>query len=95
TSTSKFLFFEEVTGLDGSKLGAAQNAETRTPEQQAVVSASIAGDRKTLKADAFIPAAMAVIYLLLLLYFKSIGGYKPVNIDMEKITGGVKGPMEA
>jgi hypothetical protein len=24
---------------------------------------------------------MAVIYLLLLLYFKAIGGYKPVHID--------------
>ena len=43
--------------------------------------ASIVGDRETLKADAFIPAAMAVIYLLLFLYFKSIGGYRPVHID--------------
>jgi hypothetical protein len=36
---------------------------------------------------------MAVIYLLLLLYFKSIGGYKPVHIDTtaktEKETAGV------
>ena len=45
--------------------------------------ASIVGDRKTLRADAFIPAAMAVIYLLLFLYFKSIGGYKPLAIDEE------------
>jgi len=34
-----------------------------------------------LRADSFIPAMMAVIYLGLLLYFKSIGGYKPVHID--------------
>ena len=27
-----------------------------------------------------------------LLYFKSIGGYKPETIDMEKITGGKKLP---
>jgi hypothetical protein len=26
---------------------------------------------------------MAVIYLLLFLYFKSIGGYRPVHIDGE------------
>jgi hypothetical protein len=39
------------------------------------------GDRETLKADALIPAVMALIYLLLLLYFKAIGGYKPVHID--------------
>ena len=30
------------------------------------------------------PLTMAAIYLLLLLYFKSIGGYKPVHIDEQK-----------
>src|SRR6185503_18184567 len=56
---SKFLFFSEVHGLDGTKLADAQKvpAATRTPDQKAVAEASIAGDRKTLKADAFIPAA--------------------------------------
>jgi MFS family permease len=79
---SKFLFFSEVPALDGTKLAEAQKVEPaqRTPEQKAVADASIAGDRKTLKADSFIPAAMAVIYLLILLYFKAIGGYKPVHI---------------
>jgi hypothetical protein len=48
------------------------------------VQSSITGDRKTLKADSFIPAAMAAIYLLLLLYFKAIGGYKPIHIDEQK-----------
>ena len=43
--------------------------------------ASIVGDRETLKADAFIPAVMAVIYLLLFFYFKTIGGYKAVHIE--------------
>ena len=56
--------------------------------------ASIAGDRETLRADAFIPAAMAVIYLLLFLYFRSIGGYRPVQIDtpvrVETLTEGWK-----
>jgi hypothetical protein len=75
-----FLFFKDVYGFDGTKLGAAQAAAQRSAEQQAVVTASIAGDRKTLKSDAFIPATMAAIYLLLLLYFKAIGGYKPVHI---------------
>ena len=55
-----------------------------TPEERAVNKASIAGDRKTLKADSFIPATMAVIYLLILLYFKSIGGYKAVHVDEQK-----------
>jgi hypothetical protein len=46
-----------------------------------VADASILGDRQTLKADAFIPAIMAVVYLLLLLYFKTVGGYRPLTID--------------
>ena len=63
-------------------------------EQRAVYAASIAGDRMTLRVDSVIPATMAVIYLLLLLYFKAIGGYRPVHIAAE-LTGGVEGPMEA
>jgi MFS family permease len=79
---STFLFFSESAALDGSKLAEAQKvaADKRTPEQRAVAEASIAGDRKTLTADAFIPAAMAVIYLLLLVYFTTIGGYKAVHL---------------
>ena len=59
-----------------------------------MILSSIAGDRRTLKADAYIPAAMAAIYLLLFLYFKTIGGYKPVHIA-EDFTGGTTGPMQA
>jgi hypothetical protein len=40
-----------------------------------------AGDRKTLKTDALLPAVMAGIYLLLMLYFKGIGGYRAVKVD--------------
>lgn len=82
-TSSSFTIFKEVTGLDGTKLAEAQSAETPTPDQVLVAEASIIGDRKTLKADSFIPLAMAVIYLLLMLYFKSIGGYKPVVIKEE------------
>jgi DHA2 family metal-tetracycline-proton antiporter-like MFS transporter len=78
---SKFLFLEEVHGLDGTKLSAAQTATARTPEQQTVVDASIMGDRETLKADSFIPLAMAVIYTGLFFYFKGIGGYRAVHIE--------------
>ena len=78
---SRFLFLEEVHGLDGTKLSAAQTAASKTPEQQIVASASIMGDRETLKADSFIPLVMAIVYLLLFLYFKTIGGYKTVHIE--------------
>jgi MFS family permease len=81
-ASSRFLFLEEVRGLDGTKLSEAQTAAVKTPEQQIVAEASIVGDRETLKADSFIPAVMAAIYVLLFLYFKTIGGYKPVHIDM-------------
>ena len=45
--------------------------QPRRPSSSIVADASIVGDRETLKADAFIPAAMALIYLLLFLYFKT------------------------
>ena len=78
---SRFLFLDEVTGLDGTKLSEAQTAPTRTPDQQTVAEASIIGDRETLKADAYIPAVMALVYLALFFYFKSIGGYRPIHIE--------------
>lgn len=75
--------FDEATGLDGKKLGAAKLTppERRSDAQKTVVEADQKGDRKTLVADSFIPAAMAAIYLFMLLYFKAIGGYKPVHIE--------------
>lgn len=80
---SKFLNLDSTAafGLDGTKLAAAKEAADKTPEQKTVVEADQKGDRATLKADAYIPATMAVIFLLLLLYFKSIGGYKAVKIE--------------
>ena len=87
---SRFLFFKEVVGLDGTKLSEAQTAAVKTPEQRIVAEASIVGDRETLKADAFIPAAMAAIYVLLFLYFRTIGGYKTVHIDAARAPAGAR-----
>ena len=98
---SKFLVFPEAYGLDGKKLGEASEALSKLREtnptaqpadlpaaQKTVLNASITGDRDTLVADSAIPAAMAVVYLLLALYFRSIGGYRPVRIDeVEKARG--------
>jgi MFS family permease len=52
-----------------------------TPTEKAMHDASIAGDRRTLRADAVIPVIMAAVYLLLLIYFKTIGGYKVLHIQ--------------
>ncbi len=70
-------------GLDGKKLGDAKDAKPRTEAQETVVKADQKGDRRTLKADSFIPLTMAVIYLLIFLYFKSIGGYKVLRLEDE------------
>ena len=53
-------------------------------EHRALLTASIAGDRKTLVVDSTIPAVMALLYLLLLVYFKAIGGYRAVRIDEQQ-----------
>jgi hypothetical protein len=55
--------------------------ERLTPEERWVHAASIEGDRQTLAADAVIPAVMALIYLGLLIYFRSIGGYNAVHLE--------------
>jgi MFS family permease len=72
----------ELAKADGKPVAedVAALAATVTPAQETVVAADIDGNRKTLKVDSFIPAAMAVIYLLLMLYFRSIGGYRPLTI---------------
>jgi hypothetical protein len=82
STPSKFLFFEQVYGLDGKRLGEAKQPvpDQRTSQQRDVVLADMRGDRRTLVADSFIPALMALIYLALLLYFKAIGGYRAVHI---------------
>ncbi len=94
TDESEFLGFEPAVGIDAKKLGEIEGelAELQkedptatmanlSEDQQTVVTASIDGARKTLVTDAVIPATMAVIYLLMALYFKSIGGYKVVHIN--------------
>ena len=83
TTGSQWLIFKEIHGIDGQKLAKATEvaASARTPAQAAAVEAYVQGNRQTLRVDSFIPATMALIYLLMLLYFKVIGGYKPVDID--------------
>jgi MFS family permease len=107
---SEFLQFPAATGIDKKKLKEIEDAlkakQAETPDatmanlpedQQTVVKASVDGARQTLVTDALIPAAMAVIYLLVLLYFKSIGGYKVVHINGRDETaeeGAVHGSFE-
>jgi biopolymer transport protein ExbD len=52
-----------------------------TPEQEKVVAADIVGNRQTLKVDSFIPAAMALCFLLLI-YFLVTSTIKPRETDL-------------
>jgi MFS family permease len=90
---SKFLFFDEAFAIDGTKLGDAKAAKEKTPDQQAVISADQTGDRKTLAADSFIPLAMAGLYMVIFLYFKSQGGYKVIKLD--EISGSAPADKKA
>lgn len=80
---NKFLFFPPIVGLDGSKVGAvrAKDADKRTPDEAKVHDADLHGGRTALKVTAAVPATMAALYLLILLYFKAKGGYKAVHIE--------------
>ncbi|MCP4730002.1 MAG: MFS transporter, partial [Roseibacillus sp.] len=73
-----------VLKAEGNENFLADGMKGLTANEQKVQEASITGDRKTLKADSVIPLAMAIIYLALLLYFKSRGGYKPVTIEEQE-----------
>ena len=55
--------------------------KTATTDKAPVEAAGLYGGRRALKLTSFVPATMAVIYLLLILYFKARGGYKPVHVS--------------
>jgi hypothetical protein len=78
-----FLFFPKTTGLDGAKVGPvmAKDEAGLTESEKTVRSAVIYGGRMSLKWTALVPAIMAAGYLLLILYFKALGGYKQVHIE--------------
>jgi len=61
--------------------------------------ANLFGGQMALLMTAAIPAVMALLYLVLIIYFKTQGGYKAEVLvghaaEDEKFTGGVEGPMQ-
>ena len=64
-------------------------------DKKPVQTAGIFGGKMALKLTAYVPMAMAALYLLLILYFRATGGYKALHVTGEKASGGVQGPMEA
>lgn len=53
-----------------------------------VLAAGIFGGREALRVTSYVPLTMAVLYLLLVLYFRATGGYKQVEIHHQ-----AEGPM--
>lgn len=81
-----WLFFRPVAAIDGRALAEAKGLSEPTPVSEALVQADLAGDRKTLKADSLVPAAMAVIYAGLLIYYRRRGGYRQQAIAADLAT---------
>ncbi len=80
------MFFPEIQGLDGAKVGAVRDksqagAAALTPEESQVHEADLFGGRMALRTTAAIPATMAISFLLMILYFKTKGGYRQVHIE--------------
>jgi MFS family permease len=74
---NRFLLFPSVHGLDGAEVA---QLTPSSPVYEDVHEAEIYGKQQALKITAFVPATMAVGYLILLIYFRAIGGYKLVEI---------------
>lgn len=69
-------FKAQVAWWEGAKVTAKDDA-------QPVKDAGIYGGKQALKLTAYVPATMAVCYLLLILMFKAKGGYKAVHVGDE------------
>ncbi len=61
--------------------GAKASAEK---DKKPVGEAGIHGGKTALKLTAYVPAMMAVIFFLLILFFKARGGYKALNVEDTK-----------
>ncbi len=84
-TTEKESIFGSYRALDPDKASAA------TPEQKAAVTAaSDAAKKGALKTVAIFPVVMLGCFLILILYFKAQGGYKPVELAVAPPVGGAE-----
>ncbi len=61
--------------------------------QPVVKDATIYGGRQALKVTALVPVTMAVCFLILVIYFATTGGYKPLHLETsgEEVAGPTEG----
>lgn len=61
----------------------ANASTTAEADKKPVQDAALHGGRMALNLTAIVPAIMAAVYLLLIVYFKAIGGYRAVEVTKE------------
>ena len=75
-TSPKPTIFGEITALDPEKEKAAPEADTTT-----ITTVKTNATKGALKTVAIFPCIMFVCFIILIVYFKSKGGYKVVHID--------------
>jgi len=70
---------------DYRAVDAAKVQEATTDEKQAITTVQENAKKEALKSVAWFPVGMFVCYVLLILYFKSKGGYRAVTLDKSSI----------
>ena len=85
-ATSSFLIFADVQGLDNAKVGPllGKSADELTEDEALVAEAYKYGGRSSLQTTAALPAVLALGFLILILYFRSQGGYKALELGGEE-----------
>jgi uncharacterized membrane protein YadS len=73
--------------------------KTAATDKPLVTGASLYGGRMALKLTAVVPALMAAIYLGMILYFRTKGGYRAQELITKHeeallMMGGTTGPAE-
>jgi MFS family permease len=88
-SKQGFLFFGEIAGMDGAKVGAllekdpAELSAAESEERAILQTASIRGGQSAFRWTALVPLTMAFGFLLLIFYFRARGGYKAIQLGKE------------
>jgi len=81
-------FLQKYQPLDKDKINVLP-----TPQKQVVDNVTKVTKQETLRYFAVLPAIMFVCYLVLIVYFKSRGGYRAEDIAGEVATGGIPAPV--
>ena len=92
-------FDESVTSIMKQAQGGLAFHGRYTAFKPVIEQTQLYGGQKALTWTAAVPATMALCYLILIVYFRAIGGYKAEVLtghaaDDEKFTGGTEGPGE-